>query len=51
MGARFRLKASFPISSYRPDTQTVLRAMKRFGLVLADNGAHLSRNRPRLGES
>jgi hypothetical protein len=28
MGARFRLKAGFPISSYRPDTQVVLRAMK-----------------------
>lgn len=39
MGARFRLKASFPISSYRADTQVVLRAMKRYGLVLADNGS------------
>jgi hypothetical protein len=38
MGARFRLSASFPISSYRKDTQVVLRAMKRHGLVLADNG-------------
>jgi hypothetical protein len=39
MGARFRLNASFPISSYRADTQTVLRAMKTYGLVLADNGS------------
>ena len=39
MGARFRLRAGFPISSYRPDTQVVLRAMKRYGLVLADNGS------------
>jgi hypothetical protein len=39
MGARFRLTSSFPISSYRADTQTVLRAMKRYGLVLADNGS------------
>jgi hypothetical protein len=39
MGARFRLKASFPISRYRADTQVVLRAMKRYGLVLADNGS------------
>jgi len=39
MGARFRLKASFPISGYRADTQVVLRAMKRYGLVLADNGS------------
>jgi hypothetical protein len=39
MGARFRLKAGFPISSYRKDTRVVLRAMKRYGLVLADNGS------------
>jgi hypothetical protein len=39
MGARFRLKAGFPISSYRPDTRVVLRAMKHYGLVLADNGS------------
>lgn len=39
MGARFRLKAGFPISSYRADTRVVLRAMKHYGLVLADNGS------------
>jgi hypothetical protein len=39
MGARFRLKKNFPIASYRADTQTVLRAMKKYGLVLADNGS------------
>jgi hypothetical protein len=39
MGARFRLKASFPVAGYRADTRTVLRAMKRYGLVLADNGS------------
>jgi hypothetical protein len=39
MGARFRLKASFDISSYRKDTRVVLRAMKHYGLVLADNGS------------
>jgi hypothetical protein len=39
MGARFRLKASFHITSYRADTQTVLKAMKTYGLVLADNGS------------
>jgi hypothetical protein len=39
MGARFRLKASFKISSsLRKDTQVVLRAMKKYGMVLADNG-------------
>ena len=40
MGARFRLKASYVIAaSLRPDTKTVLRAMKRYGLALADNGS------------
>jgi hypothetical protein len=39
MGARFRLKTSFPVSGYRADTRAVLRAMKRYGLVLADNGS------------
>jgi hypothetical protein len=39
IGARFRLKAGFPIASYRKDTQVVLRAMKHYGLVLADNGS------------
>jgi hypothetical protein len=39
MGARFRLKSSFPIDSYRADTRAVLRAMQRYGLVLADNGS------------
>ena len=39
MGARFRLKASFPISSFSKQEQVVLRAMKTYGLVLADNGS------------
>jgi hypothetical protein len=39
MGARFRLKASFSISSYSKQAQVVLRAMKTYGLVLADNGS------------
>jgi hypothetical protein len=39
MGARFRLKASFPISAFPRDAQVVLRAMRTYGLVLADNGS------------
>jgi len=39
MGARFRLKASFDISHYSTQAQVVLRAMKKYGLVLADNGS------------
>jgi hypothetical protein len=39
MGARFRLKASFPLTGYSRETKVVLRAMKTFGLILADNGS------------
>ncbi len=40
MGARFRLKTSYRLApSLRSDTVTVLTAMKRYGLVLADNGS------------
>ncbi len=39
MGARFRLRAGYSLHGYRTDTVAVLRAMKRYGLVLADNGA------------
>jgi hypothetical protein len=39
MGARFRLKRSFDTSGFRADTRVVLRAMKHYGLVLADNGS------------
>jgi len=40
MGARFRLKASFDISQYSPETQVVLTAMQHYGLILADNGSN-----------
>jgi hypothetical protein len=39
MGARFRLKAGFTLGHARKDTEVVLRAMKQYGLVLADNGS------------
>ncbi|CAN5561466.1 hypothetical protein BH10PSE7_BH10PSE7_30120 [soil metagenome] len=40
MGARFRLKASYKIKpGLRAGTKTVLQAMKKYGLVLADNGS------------
>ena len=40
MGARFRLKKKFPVSGYHPETKIVLKAMKRFGLIVADNGSN-----------
>jgi hypothetical protein len=41
MGARLRLKASRDISGFRPEIQKILRAMKRYGLIVADNGSDL----------
>jgi hypothetical protein len=40
MGARFRLKAGFDISSFSPDARVILQAMKTYGLLLADNGSN-----------
>ena len=40
MGQRFRLKASFEISGYSPQTQIILQALKTYGLFLADNGSN-----------
>jgi hypothetical protein len=39
MGQRFRLKASFDVSSYPPRLQVILTALQRYGLILADNGS------------
>jgi len=39
MGQRFRLKASFDISSYSKDTKVILTALKKYGMILADNGS------------
>jgi hypothetical protein len=39
MGARFRLKADFSMAGYSRDAKVVLRAMKTYGLILADNGS------------
>ncbi len=38
MGARFRLKSSFDISGYPADARVILKAMKTYGLIVADNG-------------
>jgi hypothetical protein len=39
MGARFRLKRSFPIAGFGPKARVIIRAMKRCGLIVADNGS------------
>ena len=40
MGMRVRLKASVDISSYSPAMKVILRALKKYGLILADNGSN-----------
>jgi hypothetical protein len=39
MGARFRLRATFDISSYSRTNQIILQALKTYGMLLADNGS------------
>lgn len=40
MGARFRLKADYDISSFPQEMQVILQAMKTYGIILADNGSN-----------
>ena len=39
MGLRVRLKASFDISSFSPTNQIILKALKKYGMMLDDNGS------------
>jgi hypothetical protein len=39
MGLRVRLKASVDISGFGPQAQVILLALKRYGMLLADNGS------------
>lgn len=41
MGMRLRLQASFDISSFPPQAQTVLAALKKYGMIMADNGSSM----------
>jgi len=40
MGMRVRLKSSFPISGFGPQATIILRAMKKYGMIVADNGSN-----------
>jgi hypothetical protein len=37
---RVRLKASFDVSRFSPAMQVILHAMKKYGMILADNGSN-----------
>jgi hypothetical protein len=39
MGQRLRLKNGFPITRFPRQARVVLRALKRYGMILADNGS------------
>ncbi len=39
MGQRFRLKANVDISGFSPEMQVILKAMKKYGIIVADNGS------------
>jgi hypothetical protein len=39
MGMRVRLKASVDISGYPASAQVILRALKKYGMMVADNGS------------
>jgi hypothetical protein len=40
MGQRFRLRADFDISGFSPEVQVILQALKKYGMMLADNGSN-----------
>ena len=40
MGARLRLRADFDISGYTGDSRVILEALKKYGMIVADNGSN-----------
>jgi hypothetical protein len=39
MGQRFRLRASFDTSGFSSQARVILEALKKYGMILADNGS------------
>ncbi len=39
MGQRFRLRNDFDVSTFAPSVQVILKALKKYGMMLADNGS------------
>jgi len=42
MGMRVRLRGDFDLSGFSPEVQVILRALQRYGMLLADNGSDWS---------
>jgi hypothetical protein len=40
MGMRVRLKAGFDISGFSPNIQIILKCLKKYGMLVADNGSN-----------
>lgn len=40
MGLRLRMKADFDLSSYKGQALVILKALKKYGMILADNGSN-----------
>ena len=38
MGLRVRLRAEYDLSKFSKEAQVILRALKKYGMILADNG-------------
>jgi hypothetical protein len=41
MGMRMRPKASFDVSGYSTSNQVILNALKKYGMIMADNGSNM----------
>jgi len=39
MGLRLRLKHDYPVDGFPPEVQVILRALKTYGMLVADNGS------------
>lgn len=39
MGLRVRLRASYPVGGFGPQSRVILTALKRYGMIVADNGS------------
>lgn len=41
MGMRMRLKSSFDISGFPPQSKVILKALQQYGMIMADNGSSI----------
>jgi hypothetical protein len=41
MGMRLRLKSNFDVSAYSTNVQVILNALKKYGMIMADNGSSM----------